>query len=788
MNDIFNAIFYFDKKTGKKNALIIYDDGSVRLTSYEEGMMICTNYSKLKSSTSSNSDFNPNFISIISKKQLLRWYSNILPEKILDSIKNDNINGSISSSISESINVDDIYKATDKAEHVDFITLSNLDMDFNDKISSRKRHMFSFKPEERDEFLSKNPHIARQVDCDNESMIDNSNSMDDFNASSSLNDDFADSDENIDDYVDEDIINDGNIKFKYIDAHSFDELDNKVETDELDDLEKIDKLDDNRDSQTDLPKKKKTSKWIAILSFCIALGIVCSIYVLTRKRDDKNSNSTSISTSDQLSKNANHMNSSSSEELSPFKKLLNSTSSEVQKNVMSNITAFLHHFNSTFGNGYIEKGKNIKPALSFDEMISLMCAYNDYSKEDIKAIFNGADINSTEMSWNYKNASLQLMGAYIIETKNYPLELSNLIDSEEGKEFYNRYHEMFMKAKYAKGNEREKLVKDFYDCVRRDFPITDDVRTNGISHADSFDNLKSYKLSVAPMIAAAEMIFKDTEYSLDDSEIDFLNDIGLCNLADHKFERIETIVLSSDADTNNPLYNDYRNIIIKMLKDNKEYVIDDDHRDLSKLDTFNLIVNGRFDEVLNGEFICVTTYSTESYTSYYEEITRTEKDIPDDVKAEIDAEIDRENSDAKANGEAYAEENRKKIQDAENKNAERVNSEVEADTKDFEQKINDANSSSNINENDFGNHGVDFDDNYSDSNGNLDKSVDNITTDPSGDQSYDPLPDPNATGAEFDKKAIGSTGFSIDDYVDYVVDYYSSINDDEYDVGYQYVK
>ena len=153
MNDIFNAIFYFDKKTGKKNALIIYDDGSVRLTSYEEGMMICTNYSKLKSSSSSNSDFDPNFISIISKKQLLRWYPNILPEKILNSIKNDNINGSISSNISESINVDDIYKATDKAEHVDFITLSNLDMDFNEKVSSRKRHMFSFKLEERDEFL-----------------------------------------------------------------------------------------------------------------------------------------------------------------------------------------------------------------------------------------------------------------------------------------------------------------------------------------------------------------------------------------------------------------------------------------------------------------------------------------------------------------------------------------------------------------------------------------------------------------------------------------------------------
>ena len=56
-----------------------------------------------------------------------------------------------------------------------------------------------------------------------------------------------------------------------------------------------------------------------------------------------------------------------------------------------------------------------------------------------------------------------------------------------------------------------------------------------------------------------------------------------------------------------------------------------------------------------------------------------------------------------------------------------------------------------VNEKDFGDHGVDFDSDHSDRNGNLDSSVEDITTDPRGDMTNTPLPDPNKTGAEFDR-------------------------------------
>lgn len=788
MKDIFNAIFYYDKKTGKKNTLFIYDDGSIRLTSYEEGMMVCTNYAKHKNNSNDES-FDPEFISVISKKELLKKFSSILPDNILDSIKNDSISESISSNLSSGISEDDVYNVTEKIDHIDFITLSNLDIDVDENISSRKRHMFSFKPSERDDYLSKNRFIAKHVNFDSldkEDELDNSDDSIDldinFNPIDSDNIDLSTESEPIDlDTIND--IGDENDSINLDDANiSSDNFD----LDERDYSENSEDTVDSNDSE--LPAKKGRSKFIIMLSFILALSIVIGTYLLTKRSKDSVDNTNSISTKDQLNEDDNHLNSSISNELDPFKQMINNTNSTVQKNVMSNLAAFLNYFNSAFANGYIEKGKDVKACLSFDEMVALMCAYNDYSKDDIKAIFNGADIDSSVMSRDYKNASLQLMGSYIIETKNYPLDISHIIESEEGKDFYNKYHRMFLNAKYAKGSEKERLVKDFFDSVRSDFPVTNDVRTEGIAHADK-NELDSYKLAVTPMIAAAEMIFKDFDYSLDNTEIDFLNDIGLCNQADHKFERIETIVLSSNVDEKNPLYDDFRNIIIKMLKDNNKYVIDDSHRDLSKLDTFKLAVNGRFDEVLEGDFICVTTYSTESYTSYYEDITRTEKEMPQNIKSQIDAEIDADNNESKRQGEDAAEENRRSIQAAEDRNADRVNSEIDIENKDLDKRIDDANSGSdNINEDDFGNHGVDFDDNYSDSDGNLDKSVENITTDPGGDQSNEPLPDPNVTGADFDNRSFASTGVSLNDYIDYIIEYYTENNNDTDANNYQYIK
>ena len=227
------------------------------------------------------------------------------------------------------------------------------------------------------------------------------------------------------------------------------------------------------------------------------------------------------------------------------------------------------------------------------------------------------------------------------------------------------------------------------------------------------------------------------------------------------------------------------------IKDKNSYVIDDAHRELSKLKVFQLAVNGHFDQVISGDFNCtktvVSTY-TDSSVSYSEKIERKELPITDEAKAKIDAQVASENAKAKSEGERKADQNRKSMQDAEDKNAAKVREEVKADDKDMQDKIDQANENiskgKTVNESDFGDHGVDFDDDHSDEHGNLDDSVDGITTDGRG-ADNGALPDPNETGKKIDSASVGASNEAFaDSYVEYIAETSAS----ETENGYQYVK
>ena len=472
--------------------------------------------------------------------------------------------------------------------------------------------------------------------------------------------------------------------------------------------------------------------------------------------------------------------------------LLDVTTNKAQKDSMSNLHTSIIGFNQTFADAHAgsyqnEAGEtiNVRAALSFDEMVALQQAYNDYSKTELKAYFNGADIDKDTITRAYKDASLQLMGAYVIETSENPVDMSGLINTDEGKEFYNRYHQMFLAAKQATGDDKLEKIKAFYTAVKQDFPITQEVRTEGIAHADDYASLASYKLSVAPMIAAGEMMWQNYEVdeTLDDSTIDFLNDLGLCNYAESKFEKIEMISLSSESDSTNPLYDQYKEAFEKELKEQNIYVIDDEHRELSKLQEFQDAVNWHFENTEGYGYTSVvemttseTYQETSSYqtssTSYTTEQTREqvdESEVPESVreelKSEVDSEIASENEQAKQEAEKEAEETRKEMQSEEDKKAEEIKEEVKKDDEKLQDQIDQANDTINdnnkdqdpsndnkVNESDFDGN-VDFDDDHSDENGNLDDSVKDITTDGTGNQTGEELPDPNQTGAEFDNNA-----------------------------------
>ena len=504
-----------------------------------------------------------------------------------------------------------------------------------------------------------------------------------------------------------------------------------------------------------------------------------------------------------------------------YEELLEVTNNKAQKAEMKRIHDALYGYNIDFAENYLEEGKDIRAALSFEEVIALSQAYNDFTPDEIKAIFNGKAIKANELDSAYKTATLQLMGAHVIETREHPVDMSGIIVDEAGKAFYEKYHNLFLNAKEATGDAKVAAVEAFYNELRSDFPIDPETREVGISHSNSHQAIESYKLAITPMVAAGEIMWQNldidktlqggvnsyffgnmdvNELSKDElveiilngnvgvakGEIDYFNDLGLCNLAEDKFEIVQQITMGaiSNSDKTNPRYDQYENAMVKELTDKNAYVIDDAHRELSELDRFQEEVNWHFELDDAGYYTGSVYYTTETHTrtktwkktktTTRTETTRTEKEITDKAKKEVDKEIAKENKKAKEEGIKKAEETRKEMQEEEDKKAEEIKQEVKEDEKDLQDKIDDANDkieenkeiekenegkpvdeqkpTNPVNESDFGDHNVTFDDDHKDNQGNLNDSVENITTDDSNVKTPSDLPDPNETGKKFDEE------------------------------------
>ena len=503
-----------------------------------------------------------------------------------------------------------------------------------------------------------------------------------------------------------------------------------------------------------------------------------------------------------------------------YEELLQVTKNKTQKAEMKRIHDALYGYNIDFANNYIEEDKDIKAALTFREVVALSQAYNDFTPAQIKAIFNGTAIKAAELDSAYKTATLQLMGAHVIENREHPVDMSGIIVSEEGKEFYNKYHNLFLSAKEATGDEKIEAVEAFYAEVRKDFPIDPDTREVGISHSSSHQVVESYMLSITPMVAAGEIMWQNLDIDktlqggvsayflgtvdvnelskeelvelilngnggVSKGEIDYFNDLGLCNIAEDKFEIVQQITMGAvgNSDKTNPRFDQYENAMVKELTDMDAYVIDDAHRELSELDSFQDAVNWHFELDEDGYYTGSVYYTTETHTrtrtwkktktTKKTVVTRTKKEIPDDEKEKIDKQIKEENEQEKKKQEEKAEENRKEMQEEEDKKAEEIKKEVEEDEKDLQDKIEDANEKiehnqeidkqiengetpvedkTPVNEKDFGDHNVTFDDEHKDDQGNLNDSVEHITTDDSDVKTPSDLPDPNETGKKFDEE------------------------------------
>ena len=503
------------------------------------------------------------------------------------------------------------------------------------------------------------------------------------------------------------------------------------------------------------------------------------------------------------SDNENEEVTNNSEVAEDFDALLAASESNVQKEAVQMMSDYIDYFNIDFADTYKETVElrdkegnltgeeiEVKPALLWDyEVPALAIAYNDYTTRELQEIFNGTELDAYTLDANYKNGTLQLFGAYVISNRDCPVNLSRLIESPEGKAFVDKYENLFYNIKEAKTEEEQiEAVNVFYSELYKDFPIDEYTREVGISHADGRNLIidQPYKLAITPMVTATEVMYQNLaiDHTLSDSAIEYFNDLGLCNLAYSAFEKAERATEDNEFDERFADYEKLSQLKIAELREKGYYVIDDKHRDLSLLTVFQENVNGHFD-VIDGEWVysgdsVILSVETETHkeivdqwqekhTKTWKERKVTKTDDRDkavdlagekkvkDAEDKVDKEIEKENEKEREEAEKRADEEQKRQQAEEDKHAEEVNEEVKQDEEDMQQKVDEANDKINngetVNESDFGDHGVDFDENHSDENGNLDDSVENITTDGTGaHDANDPLPDPNETGKDFDKK------------------------------------
>ena len=486
-----------------------------------------------------------------------------------------------------------------------------------------------------------------------------------------------------------------------------------------------------------------------------------------------------------------------------FEKELKKSKSEAQREFLGNVSTVLGNFNIDFANNYLEEGKDIKAALSWDEVVALGLAYNNYgeftkengNKEKVAEIFNGAVyLNGAKLKEAFNSANLVLACAHVIETREHPVQITELLESEEAKAFYNKYHELFLKTKETTDEEQLGYIDNFYKEVRSDFPITPDIREVGMVHSDPREAIKPYMFSVVPMITAMEMMYQNLDtkdHTLSDKEIYYLNDIGICNRAFDQFDVISNYLLNVPYNSSYANYDKLRDYKIKALIESNSYVVDDKHRDLSQLDRFKERVNVGY----QGGYYVGSTYTV---TSILTDITTKETSDRDEaVKAagedavkkaeeEVDRELEEENEKAKEDAMKDAEEELRRQQEEADEESRRQQEEIEKDDKDLQDDIDDANdkidNGDKVNEDDFGDHDVTFDDDHSGLDGDLNSNVTDITTDGDG-VTYDPLPDPNSVSySNVDSYDYAAPADSLFDYSDVssYEDTASNTNEDAY--------
>ena len=483
MSKLVNIVFY--KFNGEDNnkvqACLFYNDGTVKNVSYNEALEESKKIAKEEKSLGKDS-----FNELLNNKRIFVMSGEELTRRFDDFVVNDNIKDAIDAALDSIALEEDKNKVlVKKQEEVKNTNTGLVAVDTNINKDTKPANVIVF---------------DNKVNNDTKDFDDDKNSNKGFTAPLYVkSDDSSDLDNDLEeDLEDEDL----------------DEISTEEVYEELDNMDNTDEVVEEKEEKVVAPVEEKEEKVVApveekeegfftriknkvkgkFVPYAVAAALVFGIggagaYALSQTPKDGIMNDTKIETEAEVSDNGNddevvvnyanrdNVKSASTTQAGDnskytnytYKQLLEVTTNAKQKEVMQNMSIALDYFNGEFADKYVEEGKDIRAALSWDEMMALQMAYNDYSKEEIHAIFNGAEVSSNDLENAYKNATLQLMGAYVIEREGALLDVTKFVHSEEGIKFVQKYQNLLERAKNTKGEEQLRAVEAFYSELYKDF-------------------------------------------------------------------------------------------------------------------------------------------------------------------------------------------------------------------------------------------------------------------------------------------------------------------------------
>lgn len=277
-------------------------------------------------------------------------------------------------------------------------------------------------------------------------------------------------------------------------------------------------------------KKKLNKKGVKIGALAIALAVLAGVAVKCglQKKSTKYGNNNQQNVQYQQG---------------TFAALLAKLHSGVKKDAVSLVQTNLQNFNDTLSGSIMKPGENKRLAHSWEENMASYLAFNQFTSEELYQIFDTYPINANELYDQLKLGNMKEMLYYARATE--PSGRGNLINSDEGKKFFNRYESLILA--YNKATEKEekiRIAKEFYANVRIDFPVNDQNR-EGFIHTDK--GYEDYAYAVIPMISAMEVMTRNVDVNLTEKEVTYLNELGMCNFAQEKLETYQNELVSRQA-------------------------------------------------------------------------------------------------------------------------------------------------------------------------------------------------------------------------------------------------